>query len=83
MAGLMCADRRFICAPGSSSVVPTEREAQCAELLSMGYSYKQVARLLGLSYTMVSTHVYDLAHKIPGDGTPQLKVAVWWLTKRT
>jgi DNA-binding NarL/FixJ family response regulator len=78
---MMCAEKRHICAPGSSSIDPTPREADIAELLSMGYGYKQIARTLEINVNTVGRHVWELAGKIPGHGPPKLKVAVWWLTK--
>lgn len=78
MSGAMSDDHSII-HPGSSEVRPTDRETQIAELLSMGYNHKRIAHRLGITVGAVSAQVSNLGRRIPGDGSPSIKVAVWYL----
>ena len=69
--------------PGSSTVTLTVREREVASLLSAGLSHKKVASRLGLNVSTVGVYVHNIAQRIPGSGSPTLKVAVWFLRHQT
>lgn len=77
------ANERSILVPGSSGVRLTDREEQVARLLSLGYAHKQIARMVGISPGTVSVHISNIASRIPGDGSPSVKVTVWFLEHRS
>lgn len=82
--GQMSAEEtRSIVAPGSSTVDLTEREEQIAYLVSLGYPHKQIANRLSISTNNVSVHIGRIAAKIGGDGSPTMRVAVWFLQHRS
>lgn len=82
MSAEVSTDRQIL-APGSSTVSLTDREWEVARLIGMGYPHKKVAARLGISVGGVSAHVSNIASRIPGEGKPNMKIAVFMLTNRT
>lgn len=70
-----------ILGPGSTSLRMTAREFQVATLVSMGYNYKKIANVLGMSSKAdVGKYVAEIAARVPGQGKPQQKVSAWMWT---
>lgn len=51
---------------------PTARELEVLNLICQGYSTKQIARFLGISFKTASTHRYHLMDKAGADNVIQL-----------
>ncbi|MGH7634417.1 MAG: hypothetical protein ACRENC_11855 [Gemmatimonadaceae bacterium] len=49
-----------------------------AKILADGWSYRQAAQLMGVTYGTFVGHVNDAAFRIPGDLPPRLRVIAWW-----
>ena len=64
--------------PASSELNLTDREYEIAELLAFGMSYKKIARKLEISTFTVDSHIQNIAAKLPGNGAPSRRVAVWF-----
>lgn len=56
----------------------TRMETVVVSLLALGYNYKQIARMLDVSYQCVKFHCLSAAAKIPGDLPAQTRVRVWF-----
>lgn len=67
-----------IISEGSSGVHLTDRDAQVVQLIGSGLSYKRTARTLGLATQTVRVYAHRIAARIPGNGSPQLKIAAWY-----
>lgn len=65
---------------GSSGLRLTNRETQVAELVGIGYSHKKTAYELGITPMTVATIVSQIASRIPGEGSPKVKVCAWMWT---
>lgn len=60
----------------------TPRQAQIAELVASGKSYKAVARETGISVYTVRDHVVQAASRIPVEGPPKHRLTVWFFSLR-
>lgn len=58
----------------------TERESQVADLIVIGYSHKKIGNTLGISSMNVGNVVSMIGSRIPGEGSPKLKIAAWMWT---
>lgn len=58
----------------------TPRQAEVAELMARGLSYKRVAKELAISPRTVQEHVYAVAEALPGNAAPSKRVAIWFAT---
>lgn len=58
----------------------TEREGQVADLIIVGYSHKKIGSTLGISPMNVANIASTIASRIPGEGSPKLKIAAWMWT---
>jgi DNA-binding NarL/FixJ family response regulator len=58
----------------------TPRQAEIAQLVAQGMSYKAVAREVGVSVFTVRNHVMEAASRIPFDGKPRHRITVWVLS---
>lgn len=56
----------------------TERQAAVAALVARGLPDKLVAIELGISINTVDYHLKEIAKRVPGEGRPRHKCAVWF-----
>lgn len=52
----------------------TSREREVIALVQRGYSYKRIARDLGVSRSAVATYIHRIARMLPGTDSPLRKV---------
>lgn len=57
----------------------TARQREVAALVARGMTDKQIARELGIHRRTVEWHISDGASRIPGEGRPRMKLAVFVL----
>lgn len=55
----------------------TPRQIEIARMVAAGRSYKAIARALGITVDTVNFHVQEAADRLPGRGTPRLKLVVF------
>ncbi len=55
------------------------RQAQVAEMVAAGMTYKQIATATGMSVKTVQTHAHIAASKIPGNDYPRYKLMLWFM----
>lgn len=55
------------------------RQAQVAEMVAEGKTYKQIAADTGMALKTVEMHAYIAASKIPGTDYPRFKLMLWVL----
>jgi DNA-binding CsgD family transcriptional regulator len=57
----------------------SRREREIAQLMAEGMSYSQIAGVIGWTPDSVRVTAHRAACKIPGRGTPYLKLILWAL----
>ena len=62
---------------GSTGLQMTATEWQIAELVALGAPYKKIARMVGISTTNVGVHVARIGKRIPGEGSPRIRLSAW------
>lgn len=62
---------------GSTSLRMADHELQVATYVAIGFSYKKIGNLLGISTSNVGACVARLAQRIPGEGNPRQRVSAW------
>jgi len=55
----------------------TDRQREVAELVAEGLSNEQIAQRLGCRVNTVRAHIAAIALRLPGDGKPRVRIAVW------
>lgn len=60
----------------------TPRQMEVARFLARGMTDKEIARELGLSRRTVEDYIAQAAARIPGEGKPRVKVAVFFVSLR-
>ena len=63
--------------PGSTSLRLTDREGQVMELIGFGHSYKKIGSELEISAGSVAVIASHIASRIPGNGSPLVKICAW------
>lgn len=58
----------------------SQRQAEIAEYVAQGMTYKEIAATTGLAVKTVEAHVYIAASRLSGRGYPQHKLTLWVLS---
>jgi DNA-binding CsgD family transcriptional regulator len=57
----------------------SRREREIAQLMAEGYCYSEIAGMIGWTAASVRVTAHRAACKIPGRGTPYIKLILWAL----
>lgn len=60
----------------------TPREWEIAIMVTRGMSRKGIADALGLNVGTVDAHIQNAAGKLPGDGSPKIRLVIFVLSIR-
>lgn len=57
------------------------REQQIAQLMAEGLSYGEIAVRIGWKGHNVRTAAHRMASRLPGEGSPVVRILRWWYTR--
>lgn len=56
----------------------SRREREIAQLMAEGFSYSEIAAASGMSTENVRFTAWRLAERLPGTGSPVVRIVRWW-----
>lgn len=68
--------------PSPSVVRLSPRELEIARLMAEGLSYSEIAARIGWTPDSVRVAAKRLGARLPGDGSPVVRILRWWFSAR-